>query len=100
MCAITSAGRCTCSIVNAIVAVLPEPVTPSSVWKRSPASMPSREPSHGGGLVGDRLVGGVELELRHDLQTLAVQAALSAGERRLMRTSSRIASERVSNSRE
>jgi hypothetical protein len=40
LCAITSAGRCTCSIVNAIVAVFPEPVTPSSVWKRSPPSMP------------------------------------------------------------
>src|SRR4051794_5951664 len=38
---ITSAGRCTCSIVNAIVAVLPLPVTPRSVWKRSPSLSPS-----------------------------------------------------------
>ncbi len=39
--AITSAGRCTASITLAIVIVLPEPVAPSSVWKRSPASTPS-----------------------------------------------------------
>jgi hypothetical protein len=38
--AITSAGRWTCSIVNAIVAVLPEPVTPRSVWNRSPSVSP------------------------------------------------------------
>src|SRR4051794_3000544 len=37
----TSAGRCTCSIVNAIVAVLPLPVTPRRVWKRSPSFSPS-----------------------------------------------------------
>jgi len=43
--AITSAGRWTFSIVKAIVAVLPEPVTPSSVWNRSPVSMPSASPS-------------------------------------------------------
>ncbi len=40
LCAITSDGRWICSMVKAIVAVLPEPVTPSSVWKRSPASTP------------------------------------------------------------
>jgi hypothetical protein len=49
LCAITSAGRWVCSIVNAIVAVLPEPVTPSSVWKRSPASMPAESPSRAAG---------------------------------------------------
>ena len=43
--AITSEGRWTCSIANAIVAVLPEPVTPSSVWNRSPAASPSASPS-------------------------------------------------------
>ena len=37
----TSVGRCTCSIVQAMVALLPEPVMPSSVWNRSPRSMPS-----------------------------------------------------------
>ena len=41
LCAITSAGRCTASIVAAIVIVLPVPVAPSSVSARSPASMPS-----------------------------------------------------------
>ena len=39
--AMTSAGRCTASIVAAIVIVLPVPVAPSSVVNRSPASMPS-----------------------------------------------------------
>ena len=39
--AITSVGRCTCSMVQAMVALLPEPVMPSSVWNRSPRSMPS-----------------------------------------------------------
>ena len=32
----TRVGRWTCSIIQAIVAVLPVPVIPSSVWKRSP----------------------------------------------------------------
>jgi hypothetical protein len=32
LCAITSAGLPTCSIVHAIVAVLPVPVAPMSVW--------------------------------------------------------------------
>jgi hypothetical protein len=32
LCAITSAGRPTFSIVHAIVAVLPVPVAPTSVW--------------------------------------------------------------------
>ena len=36
-----SVGRCTCSIVQAIVADLPDPVMPSSVWKRSPRRSPS-----------------------------------------------------------
>jgi hypothetical protein len=39
--AITSAGRCTASITPAIVIVLPVPVAPNSVWKRSPCSIPS-----------------------------------------------------------
>jgi hypothetical protein len=45
LCAITSVGRCTCSTIHAIVAVLPVPVAPRSVWKRSPASMPSDSPA-------------------------------------------------------
>jgi len=45
LCAITRLGRCTCSMVNAIVAVLPEPVTPSMVWKRSPSAIPWASPS-------------------------------------------------------
>ena len=32
LCAITSAGRCSCSMIQAIVAVLPVPVAPSRVW--------------------------------------------------------------------
>src|SRR5664279_1119600 len=36
-----SDGRWIASIVEAIVIVLPVPVAPSSVWKRSPASTPS-----------------------------------------------------------
>ena len=39
--AITSAGRWTASITPAIVIVLPVPVAPSNVWKRSPFSTPS-----------------------------------------------------------
>ena len=39
--AITSVGRCTASITPAIVIVLPVPVAPSSVWKRSPETIPS-----------------------------------------------------------
>src|SRR5207302_7983615 len=39
--AITSAGLPTFSIVQAIVAVLPVPVAPTSVWNRSPATRPS-----------------------------------------------------------
>ena len=41
LCAMTSDGRCTASIVAAIVIVLPVPVAPSSVVKRSPASIAS-----------------------------------------------------------
>ena len=36
--AITSAGRCSFSIVHAIVAVFPVPVAPRMVWKRFPAA--------------------------------------------------------------
>ena len=39
--AITRVGFCTCSIVQAMVADLPEPVMPRRVWKRSPRRMPS-----------------------------------------------------------
>jgi hypothetical protein len=41
LCAITSVGFWTCSTVQAMVAVLPVPVAPSSVWNRSPAFSPS-----------------------------------------------------------
>src|SRR5688500_695532 len=37
----TSVGRWTCSMVQAMVADFPEPVMPSSVWNRSPRSTPS-----------------------------------------------------------
>ena len=40
-----SDGRWIASIVAAIVIVLPVPVAPSSVWKRSPASIPSASDS-------------------------------------------------------
>ncbi len=36
----TNVGRWTCSIVQAMVALLPLPVMPSSVWNRSPRSRP------------------------------------------------------------
>ena len=39
--AMTSAGRWVCSMIQAIVAVLPVPVAPRRVWKRSPARIPS-----------------------------------------------------------
>ena len=39
--AMTSVGFCTCSIVHAIVALLPDPVMPSRVWYRSPLAMPA-----------------------------------------------------------
>src|SRR5690606_7443192 len=38
-------GFWTFSIVQAMVADLPEPVMPSRVWKRSPASMPAASSS-------------------------------------------------------
>src|SRR5204862_252033 len=41
LCAMTSVGRCTSSMTPAIVIVLPVPVAPSSVMKRSPARSPS-----------------------------------------------------------
>ena len=43
--AMTSAGFWTRSMVEAIVMVLPVPVAPSRVRKRSPASMPSASES-------------------------------------------------------
>ena len=45
LCAITSAGFCTASIVAAIVIVLPVPVAPSSVRLRSPALIPAASDS-------------------------------------------------------
>jgi hypothetical protein len=36
-----SVGRCTRSIVQAMVADLPDPVMPSNVWNRSPRTIPS-----------------------------------------------------------
>ena len=38
-------GRCVFSIVQAMVADLPEPVMPSRVWKRSPPSIPAANAS-------------------------------------------------------
>ena len=43
--AMISAGRCSRSIVAAIVIVLPVPVAPSSVTPRAPASTASAMPS-------------------------------------------------------
>src|SRR3954469_6244251 len=40
-----SGGRCTASITPAIAIVLPVPVAPSSVWKRSPCVTPSASAS-------------------------------------------------------
>src|SRR5438128_7460435 len=37
----TRVGRCTCSMVQAMVALLPLPVMPRRVWKRSPRWIPS-----------------------------------------------------------
>jgi hypothetical protein len=37
----TRVGFWTCSMVHATVALLPDPVMPSSVWYRSPLTMPS-----------------------------------------------------------
>ena len=61
----TSVGRCACSIVQAIVALLPEPVMPSSVWNRSPRSMPSASCGDGLRLVAGGLEVGDDLERRH-----------------------------------
>ncbi len=41
----TSAGRCTRSMIFAIVNVLPVPVAPSRVWNRRPSDSPSTAPS-------------------------------------------------------
>ena len=45
--------------------LLPEPVMPSSVWKRSPFSRPATERGDGLGLVAGGLHVGDELELGH-----------------------------------
>ena len=48
----------------AIVKVLPEPVTPSSVWNDRPSSMPSTSVSIAVGLVAGGQIGLVKLERR------------------------------------
>ena len=73
--AMTSVGRCTASIAPAMVIVLPVPVAPSRVAKRSPASIPSRRDSIAARLVGGRVVGGVELEGRHGMRVATVPGA-------------------------
>ena len=54
----TSVGRCTFSMTAAVVKLLPEPVMPSSVWNRSPRSMPSASAAIASGWspAGDRSV--------------------------------------------
>ena len=67
----TSAGRCSFSMVAAIVIVLPVPVAPSRVTPRAPASTASAMPVDRSGLIGGRRVDRVELEGRHrDQRTL------------------------------
>ena len=68
LCAITSAGRWTAWIVAAIVIVLPVPVAPSSVVKRSPASMPAASCSIAARLVGGGREGGIQAEVGHRFQ--------------------------------
>ncbi len=77
--AITSEGRWTCSIAKAIVAVLPEPVTPSSVWKRSPFLDALSQAVASLGLVGDGAVGGVYREVGHNFETSASAGSLESG---------------------
>ena len=58
----TSVGRCNCWITFAIENVLPEPVTPSSVWCARPLREPFHEARDGLRLVTRWLVVGLELE--------------------------------------
>ena len=65
LCAMTSAGRCTASIVAAIVIVLPVPVAPSSVSAAVARLDALGERGDRLRLVGGRREDGVELEGRH-----------------------------------
>ena len=66
--AITSAGRWTCSIVNAIVAVLPDAGDAEQRLEAVARVDPVGQLREGLLLVGDRLVGVVDLELGHGLR--------------------------------
>jgi hypothetical protein len=57
-----TAGRCVASITLAMVKVLPEPVTPSSTWLRSPFSTALDEVGDGGRLVAGGLVVGLHAD--------------------------------------
>ncbi len=61
--AMTSDGRWTASMVAAIVIVLPVPVAPSSVWNRSPSSMPCASDSTAAGwsAVGEKALSSSKL---------------------------------------
>ena len=60
-----SVGRWTASIVQAMVALLPLPVMPSSVWKRSPRTTPSDNSGDRRRLIPGRGEIGENLELGH-----------------------------------
>ena len=72
--AITSDGRWTASIVAAIVIVLPVPVAPSSVWKRSPDSIPAASASTAAGwsAVGEKVLS--SSNFGHDFRLAGKQA--------------------------
>ena len=72
MWAITSAGRWTCSIAKAIVAVLPEPGDAEKGLEAVAGLDPLGQPVARLGLVGDGLVGGVDLEVGHGFETSGV----------------------------
>ncbi len=75
--AITSAGRCTASITPAIVIVLPVPVAPSSVWKRSPFCTPSASEAiaFGWSAVGVKTLSSLKSGMRVAAPTVASPAA-------------------------
>ena len=60
-------GRCTFSMTAAIVKLLPDPVMPSRVWKRSPRSIPAESARDRVGLVARGGQIGDELQCRHQL---------------------------------
>ena len=66
--AITRVGFWICSIAQAIVAVLPVPVAPSSVENRSPFWTRSTIPRIGIGLIPGGIEVGDDLERRHNSQ--------------------------------